>query len=120
MLAVGIIAFVLSAILGLVSVAVQGTKEANLNVRLGLIEGRVASTYRSQSRGDALTNLLTTYYTYDGVPTNETGGYFRCDITNASPAGFTTNMAMLKAVVRWPNPQLTSTNAFVLSVGNYQ
>ncbi len=122
-LAVGLMAFVLSAILGLVTLAVQGTKRADLDARLVVLTSRVTAGYQNRDFASALSELstnATTYYNLYGTPTNAAAAYFRCDAANATPAGNSTNFAILRFQICWPYPQLSSTNLYVTSIGNYQ
>jgi hypothetical protein len=57
--------------------------------------------------------------------TNNADAYFRCDVSNVTPSpastNFTTNnFALLQVSIRWPNPQLASSNVSVISLFNYQ
>jgi uncharacterized protein (TIGR02598 family) len=128
-IAVGLVAFVLTAILGLVAIAANETKNADLKARLTWITEQVTSEYQSQRFSNALANVPTNFaWDYDGMPvaTNSPTTYFVCDITNVTPtsptnANFPTNyIALLQVRTRWPNPQLTSTNVSVISLFNYQ
>jgi len=123
MIAVGIVAFVLSAILGLVTLAVQGTRKADTDARLAILAGRLSASYQGRSFAGALAEVATnatTYFDFDGVPTNAAGAYFRCDATNVTPAGASANLALLQMRIRWPSPQWSSSNIYVFSVANYQ
>ena len=52
---------------------------------------------------------------------NIADAFFRCDVSNVTPANVTTkNLALLQVSIRWPNPQLTSSNVSVISLFNYQ
>ena len=122
-------AFVLTAILGLVAIAANETKNADLKARLTWITEQVTSEYQSQRFSNALANVPTNFaWDYDGmsVATNSATTYFVCDITNVTPtnpanANFPTNyIALLQVRTRWPSPQLTSTNVSVISLFNYQ
>jgi uncharacterized protein (TIGR02598 family) len=129
-IAVGLVAFVLTAILGLAAMAANETKNADLKARFAWITERVTSEYQSQrfsiALGSVPTNApATSYWDYSGTPTNITGAYFQCDVTRATPSpastNFTTNnFALLQVSIRWPHPQLTSSNVSVISLFNYQ
>lgn len=122
-LAIGLIAFVLSAILGLVTLAVQGTKKADWDARLTVLTSRLSAGYQGRDFASALSEMVTnatTYYDFYGAPTNASGAYFRCDATNATPAGNSTNFAIVRFQIRWPVPQLAMTNTYVSSIFNYQ
>ena len=128
-IAVGLVAFVLTAILGLVAIAANETKNADLKARLAWITEQVTSEFQSQRFSNALANVPKNFaWDYDGMPvaTNSQTAYFVCDVSNVTPtnptnAAYPTNyIALLQARTRWPNPQLTSTNVSVISLFNYQ
>jgi uncharacterized protein (TIGR02598 family) len=128
-IAVGLVAFVLTAILGLVAIAANETKNADLNARLAWITEQVTSEYQSQRFSNTLASLPTNLsWDYDGmsVPINSPSAYFVCDVSNVTPtnptnANFPTNyIALLQVRTRWPSPQVTSTNVSVISLFNYQ
>ncbi|CAN5821863.1 hypothetical protein BH09VER1_BH09VER1_47180 [soil metagenome] len=122
-LAVGLIAFVLTAILGLVTLAVQGTKKADMDARLAVLAGRMSAGYQGRSFAAALAELSTnavTYYDYYGIPTNAAGAYFACTAANVTPTGSSTNLAIVRFQFRWPSPQWSSTNSYVSSISNFQ
>lgn len=126
-IAVGLVAFVLTAILGLVAMAVNETKNADLKARLAWITEGVTSESQSQRFSTMLASLpKTNYWDYSGTRlTNDTGAYFSCVVLNvtpppASPNFTTNNIALLQLLIRWPYPQSTLTNVSVISVFNYQ
>jgi uncharacterized protein (TIGR02598 family) len=128
-IAVGLVAFVLTAILGLVAIAANETKNADLKARLAWITEQVTSEYQSQRFSNALASVPTNWtLDYEGmrVPTNSPSAYFVCEISNLTPtnptnANYPTNyIALLQVRTRWPTPQLTSTNVSVISLFNYQ
>lgn len=128
-IAVGLVAFVLTAILGLVAIAANETKNADLKARLAWITEQVTSEYQSQRFSNALASLPTNLsWDYEGmpVPTNSPNAYFLCDVSNVTPtsptnANYPTNyIALLQVRTRWPSQQLTSTNVSVISLFNYQ
>jgi uncharacterized protein (TIGR02598 family) len=121
-IAVGLVAFVLTAILGLVAIAVNETKNADLKARLTWITEQVTSEFQSQRFSTALASVPTNnYWDYSGTRTNLSGAYFVCGVSNVTPTtNFSTNMALLQVSIRWPNPQLTSTNVSLISIFNYQ
>ena len=126
-IAVGLVAFVLTAILGLVAIAANETKNADLKARLAWITEQVTSEYQSQRFSNALAGVpATNYWDYSGMSTNAAGAYFVCEISNVTPTSptnpaFPTNyIALLQVRTRWPSPQLTSTNVSVISLFNYQ
>ena len=121
----GLVAFVLTAIFGLVAIAVNETKNADLKARLAWITGRTTSEYQSQRFSSALASTPTNlYWDYSGMPVTSSapGVYFVSTVSNVTPTNnFPTNYsALLQISTRWPNPQLTSTNVSVFSIFNYQ
>ena len=128
-IAVGLVAFVLTAILGLVAIAANETKNADLKARLAWITEQVTSEYQSQRFSNALARLPTNWtLDYEGmpVPISSPSVYFVCDISNVTPtnptnANYPTNyIALLQVRARWPSPPLTSTHVSVISLFNYQ
>ena len=124
-IAVGLVAFVLTAILGLAALAANETKNADLKARLAWITERVTSEYQSQRFSTAMgsvptNNPVTSYWDYSGMPVTNSAGYFQCDVTRVTPLLASSNFALLQVSIRWPTPQLTSTNVCVISLFNYQ
>ena len=125
-IAVGLVGFVLTAILGLAALAANETKNADLKARLAWITESMTSEYQSQRFSAALGTLpATTYRDFSGLPVaNAADAYFRCDVANVTPVpapNFTTkNFALLQLTIRWPNPSLTSKNVSLISLFNYQ
>jgi uncharacterized protein (TIGR02598 family) len=122
-IAVGLVAFVLTAILGLAVLASNETKNADLKARLAWITERVISEVQSQQFSSVLEKLpATNYWDYSGMPVdNPENAYFVCEISNVTPAaGSTNHLALLQLSTRWPRPQLSSTNVSVISLFNYR
>ena len=142
-LAVAIVAFALVAILGLVGLAVQGTKDSDVATRVAMVNRRVVSdlqsrTFAAVTGSFAAKSTQTSYYDLYGTPYTDSfgnprspvpgtsGTYFECDVTNATPSSpapvlsSTNNAALLRIVIRWPYPQLTGSDVSVSSIANYQ
>ena len=126
-IAVGLVAFVLTAILGLATMAANETKNGDLKARLAWITESVTSECQSQRFATVLESMpKTNYWDYSGTPvTNIQDAYFVCALSKVTPSpmptNFTTNnFALLQVSIRWPNPQLTSTNVSLISLFNYQ
>jgi uncharacterized protein (TIGR02598 family) len=130
-IAVGLVAFVLTAILGLVAIAANETKNADLKARLAWITEQVTSEYQSQRFSTALARVPTNLaWDYEGMPVlmNSATAYFVCDVSNVTPSNspsYPTNyIALLQVRTRWPySPSATnfaSTNVSVISLFNYQ
>ena len=67
-IAVGLVGFVLTAILGLAAMAANETKNADLKARLAWITERVTSEYQSQRFSAVLASLpKTNYWDYSGM-----------------------------------------------------
>jgi type II secretory pathway pseudopilin PulG len=84
-IAVGLVAFVLTAILGLVAIAINETKNADLKVRLTWITEQVTSEFQSQRFATALASVPTNgsaifYWDYSGtrLPNSNLSG-FKCN-----------------------------------------
>ena len=134
-IAIGLVAFVLTAILGLVAIAANETKNADLKGRLAWITEQVTSEYQSQRFSSVLATVPTNgpltngpgvfYWDYSGMRTNSTGAYFVCSVRNVTPTNgtYTTNMALLQVNTRWPyfpsSTNFASTNVSVISLFNY-
>ncbi len=86
-IAVGLVAFVLTAILGLAAMAANETKNADLKARLAWITESVTSEYQSQRFSAVLGSLPKTHYwDYSGMAVPDiTDAYFRCDVSNVTP-----------------------------------
>ena len=127
-IAVGLVAFVLTAILGLVAIAANETKNADLKARLAWITEQVTSEYQSQRFSNALVNIPTNFglgLRRNAGRTNSPTAYFVSDVSNVTPTNRRTEyptdyIALLQVRTRWPSPQLTSTNVSVISLFNYQ
>lgn len=122
-IAIAIIAFVLVSMLGLMTYASQLGRQADTYSRLSNVMGQVLAQFNSQPYSIS-TNCATTnavyYFTYEGLPTNSSGAYYQCSVTNADlPPWSLTNMMQIQVSVRWPKPQFTSTNIVITSAANY-
>lgn len=117
-LAVGITSFILITVFGMTAMAVKTTQEADINARVAAIDRTTAALFQMEHFNKATTALPATY-SYDiwGSPIQD--GYYRCDVKNVTPPGASTNLLILQVQVRWPSPQLKSTNTSIISVGNY-
>ena len=103
--------------------AANETKNADLKARLAWITESVTSEHQSQRFSAVLGSLpKTNYWDYSGMAVvNIADAFFRCDVSNVTPKNFTANnLALLQVSIRWPNPQLTSSNVSVISLFNYQ
>lgn len=140
-LAIGVVAFGLIAILGLMSVSLRNSREANVREGLTMVLDRMNSVYQGQNFTNSLAVSQTStnyYFDNSGVPTTNTASYFYlCNVTNATPATTsyffqsattvipqgsapTNYFGVLQVSVRWPYPQLNSTNISLISILNCQ
>jgi len=122
-IAIAVIGFVLVSILGLMAYASQLVQQSDNYSRLSNISGLVLSQFESQpysvSTNAATANSIY-YYTYEGLPTNSSGAYYQCSVTNADPSNWTlTNVMQVQVTIRWPKPQFTNTNVIITSTLNY-
>lgn len=134
LLAVGIIAFCLTAVIGLVGLAINGTRDADVSVRLAGVNRRVVSDIQRQpfsTINGALSSSQTvkSYYDQRGNPLTDLYGtnltatkgekYFECEIRNVTPAtGYSSNARILGIQIRWPYPNYAETNSSIASVLN--
>ena len=121
--ALAVIAFVMVSLLGLMSYASTLVRQSDSYARLSRVTSQVRAQFDSQPFTMS-SNLVTTnaiyYYTYDGLPTNQAGGYYECDTASANPTDSTlTNLMQILVTVRWPMPARTETNYIVTSTLNY-
>lgn len=120
-LAVGITAFILISVFGLTTVAVKATMEADMMARVTSINRLTASLCQMEHFTNVTGSLPSTnYYDSWGTPTDPQYGYFRVDLSNVSPAGTSSNLVLLQMKVRWPVPQLTSSNVSIISLVNHE
>lgn len=122
-IAIGVIAFVLVSILGLMTYASQLVQQADTYTRLSSVTGQVLAQFESQpytvSTNCATTNAVY-YFTHEGLPTNSASAYYQCNVANANVAPWTlTNVMQIQMSIRWPKPQFTSTNVIITSTLNY-
>lgn len=123
-ISIGLVAFVMTAILGLAAMAANETKNADLKARLAWITERVTSEYHSQRFSTALVPTngpVTSYWDYSGMLVDDSpDAYFRCDVSNVTPPSASTNFALLQVSILWPNTKPTSSNVCLISLFNYQ
>jgi len=126
-IAVAIVAFALAAILGLVGLAVQGTRDADLSTRIALIDRRVVSDLQSRSfvavtgsfvaitgtslhvqSGTILGSTLTSYYDLYGTPYTDCFGNPKNPVPTTTGTYFRCDV--IYATGTSPAPVLSSTN----------
>ena len=107
--------------------AANETKNADLKARLAWITESVTSECQSQRFSTVLASVpATKYWDYSGMPVaSAADAYFLCDVSNVTPPSTspnltTNNFALLQLSIRWPNPQLTSSNVCLISLFDYQ
>jgi Tfp pilus assembly protein PilV len=122
-ISIAVIAFVLVSILGLMAYTSQLVQQADTYSRLSNVTGQVLAQFDSQPFSVSTTSATTSavyYYSYEGLPTNSTGAYYQCNVTNADGNGWTlTNVMQIQLSVRWPKPQFSNTNVIITSTLNY-
>lgn len=121
--AIGVIAFALISVLGLMTYGSQLAQQSDTYYRLSNVAGQVLAQYDSQpfsvSTNAATTNAVY-FFTYEGLPTNSAGAYFQASAANVNTAGWTlTNVMQIQISIRWPNPQFSNTNVIMTSSLNY-
>jgi len=120
-IAVGIVAFVFIALLGLTSLAVQGAGTADFNAKLSLLMGRLAASCQAQPFSTVAASLpATQYYDINGTPEAASNAYFTCEVTDVTPASTSPNLKLLRVRISWPGSRLTSNNESIISICNFQ
>lgn len=120
-LAVGITSFILIAVFGMTAVAVKGTREADINARLAEITRLETSLCQMEHFASYKAALpATNYYNIWSTPIDPAYGYFRCDLSNVTPAGTSSNLVLVQLMIRWPVPQLAYTNTSIISLANHE
>jgi len=139
-IAIGVTAFVLVSILGLMAYASQTVQQSDKYARLASVVSQVLTTLGSQSfamspyllgennsSGNFNPLSSTNYYTSEGLPTNSAGGYYQCVVSDATPANFALTNAdgnyflePVQVTIRWPYPKPNNTNIIVTSLLNYE
>lgn len=126
-LALAMIAFAFTAVFGLVGLALQETRKADLYNRLASIHERVSSMYQSQyftSASSVLSSKTTLFFDYSGTPvgtgsgTATSGTYFRCVLMPVATSS--SNIVIEQVKIDWPCPQYTSTDSSIFSILNYR
>jgi len=126
-IAIGIIAFVLVSVLGLMTYTSQLSQQADTYSRLSNVSSQVIAQFSSQPYSVS-TNIVGTngafYFTYEGLPTNSAGAYYQCNVANANPASWAlTSMMQIQLSIRWPmatSPHFANTNVIIMSALNYE
>ncbi len=130
-IAIGVTAFVLVSILGLMAYASQTVQQSDKYARLATIASQVLTTVESEQFSISPTVLgtsWTTNYSSEGLPTNAAGAYYQCTVVDATPTGtgFTLKdaganplMEPVQIIIRWPTPKYNNTNIIVTSILNY-
>ena len=122
-IAIGVIAFVLISILGLMTYASQLVRQSDSYSRLSNVAGQVLAQFDSQSFAVSTNRVATNalyYYTYEGLPTNSADGYYECDVSNVdSLISVLTNVMQIQLSIRWPKPEFANTNVIITSTLNY-
>jgi uncharacterized protein (TIGR02598 family) len=126
MIALGVIAIGLIAIVGLIPQGVQSARDAADNTLAATIVQDTFNQIRAQALIAWPPSILSSYY-YDAAGTNEFNSvgpltFYRVQLTTAQPSP---NLLTVSAMVMWPvnlsstvNP--LNTNFFFTSIANYQ
>jgi Tfp pilus assembly protein PilV len=122
-IAIAVVAFVLVSLLGLMTYTSQLVQQADTYSRLSNVSSQVLAQLDSQpyslSFAKANTNA-TTYFTYEGLPTNSAAGYYQCVMSKANPAGWTlSSVLQVQLTITWPKPEFTNTNVIISSTLQY-
>jgi Tfp pilus assembly protein PilV len=134
-ISIAVTSFVIISILGLMAYASQVVQQSDRNARLSTVTGQVLTTLANQSfyvsRGMASTNNLIFYFTSEGLPTNSSGAYYQCSVSNVTPTGYALKDVFgsqvaepVRIMIRWPKPASTTapfpnTNFVTTSIANY-
>jgi uncharacterized protein (TIGR02598 family) len=123
MLALGIVSFALTSIMGLLSVALSAERQTANDTALAAMSEFVSSTLRAEAFAN-LTNAPM-YYAFDvegrclaatNAPVVPSGTFFTCAVNAASTNA---NTRLFTVPFVWPSPANLSTNAITVTVANY-
>ena len=133
-ISIAVTSFILISILGLMAYATRVVQHSDNNARLSMVLGQTLSTLGSESyaisQSQASTNAFF-YFTSEGLPTNSTGAYYQCNVTNATSAKFVLTdatrdknqlMEQVQIMIRWPytgSGKFANTNLIVTSINFY-
>lgn len=125
-LALGIVAFVMVSVLGLMSVGIKANKESAEDIAVGFITQYVASTLRLEGFNEVSVNSDYAdanpdfYFDVNGAPSTSQNGVFACTITRSTPSGAPANGTLfLKAEIAWPRQAVQRTTQIVqISLAN--
>lgn len=129
-IAIAVISFVLISILGLMGYASRMVQQSDNTAKLSMVLQQTLSTLGSQPYSFTMQELPTNiYYTAEGLPTNSSGAYYLCAVTNVTPTGFALKdaggnalMEPVQITIRWPingTVRGPNSNTIVTSILNY-
>jgi type II secretory pathway pseudopilin PulG len=131
-ISIAVTSFILISILGLMAYASRVVQQSDNNARLSMVLSQTLSILGTESYMTGKTQVGTNiayYYTWEGVPTNSSGAYYQCNVTNATPTGFSLNdtdkfpfMEPVQIIIRWPyngTGHFANTNTIVTSINSY-
>lgn len=140
-LALGIFAFAIIALFGLISASLQSSRESASDLSLGLMTQTVSSVLKMEGFASAATNAAygtntsdIFFFNSDGelargaggkpVSAAQTNSFFTCAVTRVQPAGLsTTNALAFRVVFSWPHnaPRAQrQTRTVLTSLANYE
>lgn len=101
-MALGILSFALLAIIGLLNVGLGAGRSAQVDTIQSTVARSILASVRTNTPGSF--SGTTTWYTFDGVETNESGAFLRCQVsTNAPPPSIpAANMVSLVLNFQYP------------------
>jgi len=120
-IAVAVLAFAAISMLGLITLAMQSSHNADVQSAQATMVSTVTGELSSQNFTNTVASLpFTNYFTGEGVATNASAAIYRCDVADVSPGGSTTNfMRQVQLQICWPAPVYTQTNVVVASFVKY-
>jgi uncharacterized protein (TIGR02598 family) len=120
-IAIGVVAFVVISLLGLIPVALQSSHNADVQAAQATIVSTVTGKLSSQNFSSTVASLpLTNYFTAQGEETSAAAAIYRCDVTDVTPVGSAGNfMRQVQLIITWPAPVYAQTNVVCASFLNY-
>lgn len=120
-IAVAVLAFAAISLLGLITLALQSSHNADVQSAQATMVSTVTGKLSSQNFTNTVASLpFTNYFTGEGAETNASAAIYRCDVADVSPANSNTNfMRQVQLLIRWPAPVYAQTNVVVASFVKY-
>jgi len=125
-IALGLVSFVLVALIGLMSVGLKAMKDSHHETLVSDMALTALSKLK-ETDYSALPVATNYYYTYDGVVTNVTSGYYLCAINLSVPSGamavapgLSDHSKRIHMELIWPlNGKIQETNVFETFITEY-